>query len=232
MKRSKPAAVAIDRPLTIIDKFQIIHGDASIKAAWEGTPRSIAERFANEHWSQAASRFCGIHDELSDWLDQYRGLDYATTTKTITRQDLSDLWNHLQSETVWRSIRGRYAIQEQNDLFTVLRELERRSDESNDIPFACEEIAWGCLRELWDFGVSGRSPQGWEHREQYRRECSNTLSFLSHEIALATESLVWRYRLETSNAERVDRLKQLGNSVVPVEVLEIFLAINEAHRKS
>lgn len=51
---------------------------------------------------------------------------------------------------------------------------------------------------------------------------------MSHEAALATESLVQLWRAETARDNRVNRLKALGNAVVPIIPYEIFKAIEAA----
>lgn len=208
---------------------QRLQGNEQPRTSGQGTraSRPITERFANESWLEAATRFCGIHDGLSDWLDRDNGVNYASITNTATRQDLFRLREHLQQEAVQETLRSYYAIHEPENLFAVLRQLEKRSDDGR-LSLASVPASEAELRALWNDSRSGRSPQRREYQEQHSREHPDLMSFLSHEIALATESAVQRFKVGTNTTNRVDRLKSLGNAIVPQVALEIFRAIEAA----
>jgi hypothetical protein len=132
------------------------------------------------------------------------------------------LWHILQSEAFWESIGGFGKIPVQENVFAVLWEYFIRATGQNDLSLESEEASWAVLRNVWLDNSPGRSPQRWEYQEQRTREFTDALSSLPHEIALDTEKAVKRY-----SARRVDRLKSLGNAIVPAVSYEIIKAIAE-----
>jgi len=148
---------------------------------------------------------------------------YAKTINSITGQDLPHLWQGFQSE-VFREKIGRFdTIQNKDYLFTILWKFTHQSKIQISLPFESEEVQEAYLRNVWHTEENRCPPQGWKYQEQYAKEHSNTLSQLSHEIALATKELSDWY-----SENRTPRLKALGNAIVPQVAMEIMKAIKLA----
>jgi DNA-cytosine methyltransferase len=179
----------------------------------------------DQPWIEVATRLCRASHGFSAWLDYNWRRITDGTQKRITRQDLSCLWQDLQQESVQRDIRRCYPLLKEENLLAVVRKLETGTDTSDSILFEGTTIQGNAMRAVWGNGGVRRSPQGRSNQEQPPREYPDTLSPLSHEIALATESFVWRYECETNSSDRVHRLKALGNAVVPQIVEQIGRAI-------
>jgi hypothetical protein len=173
-------------------------------------------------WIEVATSLCGTPHGLSDWIHRNRGELNAKVAQRITGQDLPYLWHILQSEAFWESIRGFGKIPVKENVFAVLWEYFIGATGQNDLSLESEEASWAILRNVWFDNRPGRSPQRWEYQEQRVGESTNPLSSLPYEIALDTEKAVKKY-----SARRVDRLKALGNSIVPQVAYQIIKVIAE-----
>lgn len=190
-----------------------------------GAHGAITERIGNpawsEDWPQVATRLCGIFNGLSTFMDEIGGLN-AKTAESITGQIMPYLWHYIQQEKIWESLGGGSSVLNETNLFAILWKHFIASNERIDLPFESEEVQEAFMRNVWVEVQLGCTPQRWAYREQRAGEFADTLPRLSHEIALETQSIVRQY-----NAHRVDRLKALGNAVVPAIVTIIGRAIME-----
>jgi site-specific DNA-cytosine methylase len=174
-----------------------------------------------EPWLEVATRLCGIFNGLSEWMDRTGGLN-GKTSIDITGQDLPHLWEGFQSESLQWSF-GRFnTIQFKENLFTVLWKLFAESHRQDNLPFESKEVQDAFMRNMWIGELPGCPSQRWEYSEQYAREHSDALSQLSYEVALVTKEITEKY-----SDGRVNRLKALGNSVVPMIPFLLMKAILE-----
>lgn len=170
----------------------------------------------SEPWIEVATRFCRISHGLSDWLHRnQRGLN-GTTAEKVTEQNLPYLWHYIQQEAIQRSARGLDAIQEPENVFAVLWQHFTRTTAQNDLSLESAEASEALLRNVWSENKAGSSPQRWEYQERIAEQFADSLPELSHEVALETEKALKQY-----NKNRVDRLKGLGNAIVP-QIAEII----------
>jgi DNA-cytosine methyltransferase len=183
----------------------------------------------DENWLEVATWLCGVFNGLSEGLDKDMSdgvlLKYAPTLNAITRQDLPYLWKGFQSKAFqWRI--GRFdTVQDPDYVFAVLWKLKNRADKQICLPFESEEVQNAYMRNVWDDEKSRRASRGPEYQEQYAREHQDTLSSMSHEVALAAAEIQKSF-LKDRNA----RLKGLGNAWVPRVAEEIFAAIKHIDR--
>jgi hypothetical protein len=133
------------------------------------------------------------------------------------------LWHYIQQEKIWETVGGFQKILNPQNLFTVLWQHFAGTSEQGNLPFESGEVQEAFLRNVWFLDEPGCPPQGWQHQEQRFRELADSLPSLSHEVALETKELVQEY-----GRDRVNRLKALGNAIVPAVAEEIFRAMEQA----
>jgi DNA-cytosine methyltransferase len=200
----------------------------------------------SKNWLEVATEFCGMDARFSDWLDRCFDKiivkeDYATIIKKDARQNLSYLRKEIQSEFIWEEVRGYIPLLEQKDLLAVLRKLEEKSDQQDNISFKSKKTSKEELRKMWFDENLRRSPQRLKHQKQFAEELKDLVPQVSfgvaQEFAKVTDMICCAYSSYISPAVNMDgfklskskhreeRLKALGNAIVPQVVIEIMNAI-------
>ncbi len=182
----------------------------------------------------------GSLDGLSAWLDgtgramirqpHELVLAYAEATHRTPAEALRALRSDDGTQDVWEASRGCGGLSSPAVLFAYLRKLANRCDEGS-LALASPEAAWASLRGVWADHQSPRAPRRSGHSEQQPGEHSDALQTVSRFLALDAEAAWLAYRrsdacpplsFEAGIARtsvgvpaRVDRLRALGNSLVP-----------------
>jgi len=122
-------------------------------------------------------------------------------------------------------------------LLAILCEYEARLNKVG-LPSEGKSLSEKQMRSLWRTIESARTPYGWGCDQQYHREYSNALRALSQFIPslmpTAWANGAWEDgipRTARGVPDRVNRLKALGNAVVPAQAEPIFRAIMEVMTK-
>ena len=169
----------------------------------------------------------GISNRLDGYITKELQDEISKTSKENRVENLQEVWERVQSEEIWESIRGLYSLESKGVLFKVLQLYsEANIQQVNISPFGekfCEPILHH-LRKHKEFRCS---PQGQELEKQRSEQFGNSLSFLPHEVALAAgrfESAIKRY----DGWHRNESIKGFGNAIVPQVAFEIFKSIEES----
>ena len=129
-------------------------------------------------------------------------------------------------------------------LFETMCQLQKRIRKPKRILLQGKKISEGEMRVLPEYQAIGCSSQGRQYQKQLARKLTDIVSQLPYEIALEiaeTGYILWgaysaiysqEVRLDglelSAAAHRRERLKALGNSIVPQVAAEIMRAIKSA----
>lgn len=184
---------------------------------------SIWEKFPTQ--SPIRRRYDGISTNVVRYI---RNEVYEELYKHYGSEDLSGLWQVIQQEKIRFEIGRLYEIPQPDILLQIMQRTSQagRFEQSKDklSPWS-KETSKRVLRYLRNNPKLASSSLGQKYKEQYKGELTDTLSELSHEIALATKKIIEECE-KTSLRVRQESVKAYGNAVLPQVVYEIFRAIN------
>ena len=193
----------------------------------ESTQHATAERCG---WWETEPAVGGRLDGISRRVDG--GLSDAAKTRAEEVLQVLRLPNDPQE--VWHAIGGLECVSQEEVLLAVLCEYETRQDQGR-LAADCETARQDCLRGVFKHIEAARSPLQPQHQGQLAREFTNALRKLSCQapslFPQAWKSGVWEddtARVAVGLPHRVDRLRGLGNAVVPQIVELIGRAIIES----
>ena len=196
-------------------------------------------------------------DGFSAWLDRSRYgltkahkllLAYANAQKAGPIETLRSLRHAIHQAVVRGEAGGSFGISSQAVLLAYLRQITAQPEEQEHLQLAGETAHQAGLRGLRGNESSARASCGSEHSEQRADEHPNALQAVSRLLARHAEAAWMAYRREDAAApvgwetgiarvahgvpSRVDRLRSLGNAVVPqvVEVIGRAIMAAEAGR--
>ena len=225
-------------------------GHAASKRLSNRTNETIQKQESHQepqrsNWWSIEPDVGGTLDGLSSWLDGFDMteshkllLTYGKANNQNINEILPALQSSIQSSDDWKSPGGSGCIPSSEILLAYLRQLSKASEALVNISLASEKTQEELLRGLRLGKKSPRSPLRWEAIKQRKEKYPNTLYLLSQVLAFHAEKAwstykgenpsIVRYwesgiaRIASGASNRVDRLKCLGNAVVPLQEKTAF----------
>lgn len=204
--------------LSLTEHEKESHGDTSC----------IRARAAASSWWSTEPDVGRTFNGLSDGMDGGGGLEDGEAEETGANKVLRYLQSEDRAKTIQWAIGGLNCIQAEAFLLAVVREYER----GGRLPrrfLACSKTPKEILRAMRSNRTPSCSSCGRQSAEQYFREYPDALRELSQLVASRSKSPwaspLWEssvQRVVSDLSHRVDRIKSLGNSVVPQCAKEAF----------
>ncbi len=168
----------------------------------------------------------GSLNGLPRWLDRFTGgLSYAESRRSI--EALRDLWSPHVSEALWRTVGGYGRVEQAAVLFAFVREYENGSDQAR-LLLACQKAFENGMRSLRREKGTPRASCRSKQSEQSTGEHPDVVQVVP-QLSPRNGETPWACaswedgipRVASNVPSRVDRLRGLGNAVVP-QVVEVL----------
>ena len=162
----------------------------------------------------------GSLNGLPRWLDRFTGgLSYAESRRSI--EALRDLWSPHVSEALWRTVGGYGRVEQAAVLFAFVREYENGSDQAR-LLLACQKAFENGMRSLRREKGTPRASCRSKQSEQSTGEHPDVVQVVP-QLSPRNGETPWACaswedgipRVASNVPHRVDRLKGLGNAIVP-----------------
>ncbi len=141
-------------------------------------------------------------------------------------KNVPEVWKKLQQKEVWEQVRGLYSLESKEILLQTMQLYSTKRTEQGVLSPFSEKVSKKIMQHLSKYSEFRCSPQGQKLEKQRIKQFGNPLSFLPHEVALASR----RFEAELRKFDawhRNESIKAGGNAVVPQIVLMIFKAIDK-----
>lgn len=215
------------------------------------TGRCRVDGRGTQHWSTEPD-VGGTLNGLPAWLDKNMSylteshkllLAYGSTKNESTAEILRQLRNRIGEEDIRGKVGRSGGVSPAQVLFAYLCKLTEASEALGNLSLASQEIQEGGLRILRVDEKSSLSSYRSKSKKQLTGKCPDSLSALSQLLAYHAEAAWSDYRRQNAPLTitrwkpgwedgfarvahgvqfRVDRLKCLGNAVVPLQAKEAF----------
>jgi len=204
---------------------------------WTHIHEQLARCRESNHGWHIESDLGGRFDGFSDWLDRFDMtnshellLAYVKDQTTRPSEILRTLRDCVDTKILQWKTGGSISLSEKEVLLAYLRQLQKRITNETWLQLAGEEVSETTMRGLRSDDQSSCTSHRPEQSEQHKRKCADTLYALSLILARHSEKAWVEYcrenaitcnydtgiaRVANGVSGRVDRIKQLGNAVVP-----------------
>lgn len=214
--------------------------------------QNVERRSWERPWFEVATWYGRMDDGLSPWLDRcFQSVinkeDYAASIKTDQKKNMSLLQEAVLSEKIREELGRLYSVEQTEILLYLLRRIQGETNGQDQLSQAGATVQECSMRYLRDGWEARCTPRRRKYQEQFAGKLKNIVPSLSYEVSLEIaknwDSLWIAYSsmnslpvkldgLElTKSAHRRERLKALGNAIVPQVAIEIMKAIKESEEQ-